>query len=261
MDMFVTTAGRTDERMIGIAQAVAAELQVDYVPRDKKAIQLLQSDQNSDCIVVGKQRLELYQMGESQPFFFHPNSATFRIKRLMKGEQDPFAEAARLTEGMSIVDCTLGLASDAIVASFLVGASGTVVGVEGQKYLAFLVKEGLEKWDPDFLRMREAMERIKIVQQHSMDYLASLSSGSVDCVYFDPMFEENILESDGIKALGKFALYEEFNGEMITEALRVARKRVILKDHYKSARFEKFGFQVFKRKSAKFHFGVIEKTD
>jgi hypothetical protein len=45
----------------------------------------------------------------------------------------------------------------------------------------------------------------------------------------------------------------------MSEAVRVAKKRVILKDHYKSTRFVKFGFQVLRRKTAKFHFAFIEK--
>ncbi|TWE06104.1 putative SAM-dependent methyltransferase [Neobacillus bataviensis] len=258
--MFVTTAGRTNEEMIERALQISEFLQVPYLPRKKKSIYHIQNQADSDCIVVGKERLELFEKNTNQPFFFHPNSAMFRIKRLISGDYDPFADAVKLTKGMTFLDCTLGLASDAIIASFLVGREGVVTGIEGQKYLAFIVQQGLQTWDSGLPVMDEAMNRIRVIQTNARDYLKSQRDSSADCVYFDPMFEETILESDGIKALGHFAIHDNLTVEMITEAIRVAKYRVVLKDHYKSLRFEKYGFQVKRRKTAKFHFGVIEKN-
>ncbi len=257
--MFITTAGRTNEEMINRAKEIAQRLNDDYIPRRKKSIPLLQKEYSQDCIVVGKERLEWFQMGAVQPFFFHPNSAMFRIRRLLKGDHDPFADVAKLSRGMSFLDCTLGLASDSIVASFLTGNEGIVTGIEGQKYLAYMVGEGLQSWDSGLTVMNDAMKRIQVIHNYSLDYLRTLQSNSFDCVYFDPMFEESILESDGIKTLGSLALYHDLNEEMISEALRVAKQRVIMKDHYKSHRFDKYGFHIYKRKTAKFHFGVLEK--
>ncbi|MCM3766653.1 class I SAM-dependent methyltransferase [Neobacillus niacini] len=257
--MFVTTGGRTNQYMIDKAKGIADALDVMYVPRRKKSIHLLQHDCDSDCLVVGKERLELYKKGETEPFFFHPNSAMFRIKRLLRGEHDPFAQAAQLSKGKKILDCTLGLAGDAIVASFLTGKSGQVIGIEGQKYVAYIVQEGLCTWDPGFSEMKEARERIEVVRAPAFQFLKSLPDASYDCVYFDPMFDENIRESFGIRGLTKFAINDEFDDALIMEALRVTKSRVVLKDHYKSDRFEKFGFKVSVRKNAKFHFGFIEK--
>lgn len=257
--MFVTTAGRTNEEMIKIAMDTAMKLEIPYIPRRKKSIQQIQQDVESSCLVVGKERLELFEQNSPQPFFFHPNSAMFRIKRLLNREHDPFVEAAQLSSGMSLLDCTLGLASDAIVASFVVGTNGRVTGIEGHKYLAYVVSEGLHTWDSGDLEMNAAMRRIRIIQTLSLEYLQTLPSSSIDCVYFDPMFEEKILESDGIKSLGQFAIYHDLDEETIEEALRIAKKRVVLKDHFRSSRFEKYGFNVNRRKSAKFHFGYIEK--
>lgn len=257
--MFVTTAGRTNQQMIEKAMELADRLAVPYIPRRKKSIQTLQKEINSDCIVVGKERLELFSLGAEQPFFFHPNSAMFRIKRLANGEHDPFAEAAQLTKGMTFLDCTLGLASDSIVASYIVGDEGMVTGTEGQKYLAFMVKEGLKTWDSGIHDMNKAMARIKVIHTRSVEYLSTLPDNSVDCVYFDPMFDESILDSDGIKALGHIALHDDLNEEMIKEAVRVTNHRVLLKDHYKSKRFDRYGFHVLRRKTAKFHFGYLEK--
>jgi 16S rRNA (guanine1516-N2)-methyltransferase len=45
----------------------------------------------------------------------------------------------------------------------------------------------------------------------------------------------------------------------MTEALRVAKKRVVLKAHYRSPLFERYGFQRMTRPNIKFHYGVVEK--
>ncbi|WP_449622927.1 class I SAM-dependent methyltransferase [Robertmurraya sp. Marseille-Q9965] len=256
--MFVTTAGRTNEEMIKMAKEVALEIKAQYITRNKRSVRALQEIHKEDCIVVGKERLELFPLGENEPFFFHPNSSMFRIKRLMDNGHDPFIEACDLERGKHILDCTLGLASDSIVASYIVGNEGRVVGVEGNPYLAYLVEKGLQSWKSRIEEMNNALSHIEVVQQLSLEYLKTLPDKSFDCVYFDPMFEERILESDGIKGLSQIAVYHDITNEMITHAKRVARERVVLKDHFRSQRFEKYNFEVLRRKTAKFHFGVLQ---
>ncbi|WP_077213707.1 class I SAM-dependent methyltransferase [Bacillus dakarensis] len=257
--MFVTTAGRTDDEMIHKAKGIALSLNVSYIDRKKRSIISMQEIQEDDCLVVGKERIELYPLGEKQPFFFHPNSSMFRIKRLMDGDHDPFVDATGMVEGKTLLDCTLGLASDSIVASCVAGEAGKIVGIEGSQYLSYIVREGLLNWDSGISEMNEAMRRIQVIPKRSLDYMKELEDNSFDCVYFDPMFEERILESDGIIGLSRFALYEDITDELIGHALRIATDRIVLKDHFRSRRFEKFGFQVQRRKTAKFHFGIIEK--
>ena len=257
--MIITTAGRTNIDMTEQTMIIAKQLNARFVDRRKRSVQAIQQLEGEDCIVVGKERLELYPIGEKDPFFFHPNSAMFRIKRLMKGEHDPFIDATRLRVGSTLLDCTLGLASDSIVASFVVGESGRITGIEGNCYLGYIVKIGLMKWESGNPLINEAMARVQVIRKRSLEVLQSLPENSYDCVYVDPMFEEHILESDGIKALSRFAIYEELTHELIAQALRVASERVVLKDHFRSNRFKKFHFHVFERKTAKFHFGVIEK--
>lgn len=257
--MFVTTAGRTNEEMVDWAKRIAADLSVDFVARKKMSVQAIQDARQDDCLVVGKNRLELYHLGEREPFFFHPNSAMFRIKRLMKGETDPLIEAAGLRAGMSFLDCTLGLGADSIVASFVTGNRGRNVGVEAKKELFYLVKQGLGTWSTGLDKMDEAMQRIEVIHEDAMYYLAKQDDNSFDCVYFDPMFEESILESDGIKGLSSFAHQASLTEELMDHALRVAGEKVILKDHFRSSRFKTYGFSVLRRPSAKFHYGVIEK--
>lgn len=258
--MIITTAGRTNDAMTAEAMNIANELKGRFIERKKRSVRIIQQMEEDDCIVVGKEKLELYPYGEKEPFFFHPNSAMFRIKRLLKGEHDPFLDATCLRSGHTFLDCTLGLASDSIIASFAVGKEGKVTGIEGNPYLAYMVKKGLQTWKSGIPLMEQAMERIEVNNTLSLSFLKSLPANSYDCVYLDPMFEEQIIESDGIQALSRFAVYDEITKELIDEAIRVANERIVIKDHFRSSRFEKFSFEVLQRKTAKFHFGVIEKT-
>jgi 16S rRNA G966 N2-methylase RsmD len=256
--MLITTAGRTNKEMITYAKEIAEELQCDYYVRKDLSITVIQQQTNEDVLVVGKNRLEIHTVHGVEPFFFHPNSAMFRVKRLQRGEHDPFVDAAQLQEGMSVLDCTLGMGSDSIVASHIVGTSGHVIGIEGNMYSAYVVQKGLQKWQSGNDEVDGAMRRVEVQNSEYLSFLQSCEDNSFDVVYFDPMFEENIPESDGIKGLKHLALYTDVTEEIIEEAKRVARQRIVLKDHYKSERFARFGFDVYKRKTAKFHFGVFE---
>ena len=257
--MIVTTAGRTTSEMIQLAKKIATELQVPFIERHKKSIKLLQEETKSDCIVIGKERFEWHPIHSEEPIFFHPNSAAFRAKRITRGETEPFLQATQLTNSMTFLDCTLGLASDSIIASIVTGEKGKVVGIESNYFLSFLVKTGLQQWDTGIEVLNKAMRRITVVNNVHTRFLESLPSNSFDVVYFDPMFESEIEESNGISPLKHIATYSSFHDQIFEEARRVAKQRVVLKDHWKSDKFDKYGFTVQKRKTAKFHYGVLEK--
>ncbi|WP_243521847.1 class I SAM-dependent methyltransferase [Bacillus pseudomycoides] len=256
--MIVTTAGRTNKEMTTYAKEVAEELQCSFVVRNDISVSKLHEQFGEDVLVVGKNRLAIYPKGTEESFFFHPNSAMFRVKRLMRGEHDPFVQAAKLEKGMTVLDCTLGMASDSIVASYVVGEEGAITGLEGNRYMAYIMDKGLKQWYAGISEIDEAMRRVIVKQTEHFTFLKQCEDNSYDVVYLDPMFEETVIESDGIRGLKHFALYNDVTDETITEARRVARKRVVLKDHFRSTRFERHSFLVYKRKSAKFHFGVIE---
>ncbi|MGG0185585.1 class I SAM-dependent methyltransferase [Bacillus rhizoplanae] len=256
--MIVTTAGRTNKEMTAYAEKIAADLQCSFFARNDRPIYELHDQYKQDVLVTGKNRLAIFPQGTEESFFFHPNSAMFRVKRLMRGEHDPFLQATQLEEGMEVLDCTLGIASDSIVASYAVGEAGQVTGLEGNRYMAYLIEKGLKQWNAGVTEINEAMQRITVKHTEHLAFLQQCAENCYDVVYLDPMFEETVLESDGIRGLKHFALYNDITDETIEEAKRVARKRVVLKDHFRSTRFKKHNFFVYKRKSSKFHFGVIE---
>lgn len=257
--MIVTTAGRTNIEMITKAMEVANYLQIPFMHRQKRSITTIQIAVQDDCLVIGKERMEIYPYGEKEPIFFHPNSAMFRIKRLQQGEKDPFIEATQLSKGKKFLDCTFGLGSDSITASYVVGKEGLVTGCEGNRYLSFIMENGLKTWKDGSPEIIQAMRRITIKHDVADALLRTLPDNSYDCVFLDPMFEENIAESNGIKGIKNLAIYHSINQETIKQAYRVANERVVLKDHFRSKRFSEYGFDIHVRKTAKFHYGVRSK--
>lgn len=256
--MFVTTAGRTNPEMVDQAKSLADELSVLYIKREKRSIKDLQHQHGEECLVVGKTRLELHKIGTAEPFFFHPNLAMLRLKRLLQGEADPYLTAAGIHKGSRVLDCTLGLGSDAIIASFAAGDTGAVVAIEADPAISCIVRNGLNHWQDVQNEIQVAMKRIEIKTGHHFDILKTMPDQSFDVVYFDPMFEESILESNGIRGLIHFASREDVTEATLNEAKRVAVNRVVLKDHYRSTRFNQFGFTFIKRKTSTFHYGFIE---
>ncbi|MDP4550034.1 class I SAM-dependent methyltransferase [Alkalihalobacillus macyae] len=258
--MIFTTAGRPTEAIILEATRLSGQYNGTYIPRKKRSLKELIDTYRSPVIVAGFDRLFLYTDNALEPVFFHPNSAMFRCKSLLNNRHDVFINASGLTEGMSLLDCTAGLGSDSIVASLIAGEKGSVQALEGSKH-AILLQEGLKKWQSGNEQIDEAMRRVSVKHNRYEEVLPYLADQSVDVVYFDPMFEDSILESNGVNAIKQVALYDTLTDEMIREARRVARKRVVLKDYWKSSRFERFGFQQFTRKTAKFHYGILENKE
>lgn len=254
--MIVTTAMKTAAKYKERAQQIANELGCRYIDRCDRSIQTLYTTYGADILIVSD-KLYYYNAQRQEPFFFHPNSAMYRIKRIINGEDDPFVVASSLTIGQSVLDCTLGLGSDSIVASYVVGEQGSVTAIEANPMIAYLVKQGLPSFEINHPVIKKAMGRVDVIHRDSRDLLKEYPDDCFDVVYFDPMFEQSNLESDGISVLKSIAFHDTLNMETIEEAKRVAKRKVVLKDHWKTNRFEKFGFTVIKRKSASFHFGYI----
>lgn len=255
----VTTAGRPDDLSMSLAQKACDELGVNFEPRRKRSVAKISETLNANVIVAGKNRYEYYPKGANVPFFFHPNSAAFRLKRIDRGEHDPLLEACQLFEGDSFLDCTLGIGSDAMVAAFVVGKTGAVVGLEADPNVAFIVKNGMGTYDTSELPLTSCMREIKVVNTEALEFLKEQPSDSFDVVYMDPMFEEVIEESNNFEALRAAGSHLSLSEQWVAEAYRVAKKRVVLKAHYKSRLFEDFGFKREVRLTSKFHYGVREK--
>lgn len=199
------------------------------------------------------------QSREGHRYAYHPGTAMFRYKRLKQGELEPFLAAANLQTGDSFLDTTLGFGADCLMASVTVGITGKVVGVEKSQVLSFLFQQSQQLADLRLSELTEALKRIQCVEQDAIDYLKSQQDRSFDVVYIDPMFEETIEEATNFQTHKVFATKDILTKDWVEEALRVAKKRVVVKAHYSSSVFSDYGFERQMRKTSKFHFGILDK--
>ncbi|WP_393965761.1 class I SAM-dependent methyltransferase [Exiguobacterium sp. S22-S28] len=236
----------------------AQELDYQIVDRKKNSLSTLQERYQRSLLVVDKNRLEYYPLHSDSSFFFHPSSAVFRIKQFDADGHDPLIAIAQLNEGMTVLDCTLGLGADAIVMSHGVGSTGHVIGLESNPATALIVREGLKQWMEGYEPIVSAMRNITVQKADHLTYLRQCEDNAFDVLYFDPMFEKTVSESIHLDGLRQLANYQPLTEEVLDEAKRVARKRIVLKAHFESELFEQFGFKRTIRKSSKLHYGVME---
>ncbi|MCR6111033.1 class I SAM-dependent methyltransferase [Bacillus sp. A301a_S52] len=254
----VTTSARTSHKIIAKAERIANEWGLLFERRHKRPINLLKMTFNTTIFIVSHDRIEAFHPHRDDPLFFHPNSAMFRAKYWMKHGSDSLIDACDLKKGDLVVDATLGLGADAQLASMAVGPSGKVIALEASEVISLIVKEGFSSYASSFKPLDDAMRRITVLYCSHLEWLLKQPDNSVDVIYFDPMFEYKVHDAAGISPLRTYANYEPLTHSAIREAVRVARKRVVLKDHFRSERFDAFGFNVQKRPSATYQFGSIE---
>lgn len=254
MQLIVTTAGRPDDVTTAYAQYAANALAVRFVVRKKRSVARLQREYGCAVLVAGKARYEYFALGATEPLFFHPNTAAFRVKRLARGETETLLEATKITPGDTVLDCTLGLGADALVMQF---AGAHVTGLEANAAIAFVVREGMQHYDYQDAPLLACMRDIKVVASEALAYLRTQPNKCFDVVYLDPMFDGLIAESTNFSALREAGEHTALTQDWVDEAKRVARKRVVLKAHFRSPYFAQFGFIPHIRETSKFHFGEI----
>lgn len=255
--MIITTSYNPDNNLINRTYSFAEEIGADYIARGKKSLAKLMSEQSTEeLIVVDKEYINYYNKASKQPFFFHPSIAILRINRIKQGDNDLMVHIANLKPGDSFLDCTLGMATDSLVASYIVGPTGRVVGLESQPIIAALVKDGLNKgWSAD-QSVDSAMKHIEVKSVSHYDYLKTLPDKSFDIIYFDPMFRNGLTKSAPFNPIRGLANHSHITVEAIKEAKRVAKRKVILKESIKSSEFERLGFKPHAR-SAFITYGEI----
>ncbi|MEX1029189.1 MAG: class I SAM-dependent methyltransferase [Paenibacillaceae bacterium] len=258
--MLVTTGINPSPQSVHLARQVSVDWQAEWVPRGNRSLKKLKLQYNqSQILIVGNYELR-YLDQDDHWMFFHPSMAMVRIKRLIKGEKDNMLEVGLVQEGDRIIDCTMGLASDAIIFSHAVGDTGEVVAIENAPLPYLLAKEGLATYETEIPELRDAMRRIQVVQADHLEYLRAQSERSADVVYFDPMFRHAAAGS-AIEPLRELADHHALRIEAIVEARRVARRKVIMKEQIGGGEFSRLGFEhsrgTSSNRTAKIAYGVI----
>lgn len=258
MQLIVTTGIHPTEATAQLAESMAKTLQVPYVRRGKQSLDFLKASHRAELLVVVKKQgpVVITPGGE---YFFHLSMAELRINNLKNGKPDHMVEAMGLSAGMSVLDCTLGLATDAIVASFVAGAAGQVTGIEHALLISQITEYGLRHFSAGDEAVTMALRRIQVVWADYYEYLCHVPDKSFDIVYFDPMFRHPIHSSSNLKPLRYLADDRPLLPDAVQEACRIARQRVVIKETRNSAEFDKFALSgLYGGKYSSVHYGVIQ---
>lgn len=188
-------------------------------------------------LVFGREGLTLWD--REGRLHFHPGMAHLRLLRLEAGEEDTFVRVAELAAGDHVLDATLGLGQDALVAARAVGPGGRVVGLEKSLALYAVVSEGLRGLEHSERGPRACA--VEAVHADARDHLARLPDRSFDVVFFDPMFERPRKAQPAFAVLRRYAEHAPLTPELLTEARRVARRWVVVKGSRYSDDLRKLG--------------------
>ena len=243
---------------IAAAKAMAAELGVTYLDRPHNQVleEFMVAQGLEAVIVLEKDGPRIHS--QYGTFAYHPGMAEIRVQQLLRGAPDHLVKALDLRCGARVLDCTLGLASDAAVAACVVGETGRVVGLEASLLLHFAVKHGLAHYECKTPLLTAALRRVEAVHAVAAEYLASCAPDSYDVVYFDPMFRHPVQGSKAMEALRPLALEEPLAKSTVELALKVA-PRVVIKERSEYLLAEYGCTEYVCGKYSRIKFGIIRR--
>ncbi len=178
MHAVVTTAPSGD---LAEARDLALRFELRFEERASRPLREVIASAAAPVLVLAARRADLHEGGRS--FRASAGMAFLRVLRGRKGEIDPLVSAAGLRHGDRVLDATLGLGGDALVAAHATGAE--VIGLEADGLLAAFTAAGLRRASGP---AGEPARRIEVVRADHRQYLRAQPDGSFDVVLLDPMF-------------------------------------------------------------------------
>lgn len=229
--LVITTAAKLTPTLEQIALEMSALLNAPTISRMGRSLPDIFGATGAErLLVVGCDHLRLYDRATGAEYFYHPNMFLSRGSVVLAGGSDHFLSAVDLKPGDRLLDCTLGFASEAALASLVLGSTGRVVGLESETALAALTRRGLQTFVLRSEPLTAAMRRIEVITANYQRYLQSCEPDAFDVVYFDPFFDERLSGSEAsISPLFVFGNPAPLAREAVDEARRVARRRVVIK--------------------------------
>jgi hypothetical protein len=174
-------------------------------------------------LVLGSARADLFD--GARAFRASAGMGFLRLVRAQKGEADPLTTAAGLRPGDRVLDATLGLAQDALVAAEVTRAP--VLGFEASSILSAFVVAALRRLPA---AASEAAARVEVRCADHRAALRELPSRSFDVVFLDPMFRAAQEANPLFDLLRRHGEHAPLEPETLGEARRVARRGVLVKD-------------------------------
>lgn len=228
---FAVTCNKNEKVYLNAqARDWARQLQVPYVKRyENGSLDAMLDDYHIDALLIaGEKGPQLYS--REGMLRYHPGLGKVRWQRVVqRHETDNFLTALNIRPGQRVLDCTAGLAADALLASHAVGETGKVIGLEASLPLWFITSRGVKSYQSKFSELVQDLQRVDIIYAEASAYLKALPENCFDAVYFDPMFRQPVKKSSGMAPLRPLAFHEPLTSETVELALKVA-PRVVIKE-------------------------------
>ncbi|SUP41139.1 class I SAM-dependent methyltransferase [Veillonella criceti] len=234
----VTISQKGKELEAQQAKQVADLLQLPYVPRRGLSLPNLQAQyEGEDVLILSKKGPKLYT-GEGKAHEFHLSMAQLRIIAYDRGQCDHLIRALGNETVTSFLDCTAGLGSDSLLVSYARPDIKQLVALEGNPLLAYVTNYGCRHFVHKSEAVTMALRRIQVCAIRFESFLKQATTNSFDVVYFDPMFEVPVKESPQFLSLRGHVLATTMTEDILQEAKRVAKQRVIIKERPFSSVFQ-----------------------
>ncbi len=262
MKIGVTTSIGPSDKMLDRAQMIANHFEGVFCERKKRGLgKLMEEHGLTHLFIVQVDRLVLKD-GQGE-FFWHPGTSVIKIWDISQGKGNQLVDACGIEPGDKVLDCTLGYGSDAIVMASQVGENGVVIGLESSALMAFMTRDGLDHYEDGSDLLISAMRKIEISCVDHLDYLKQQPDSSYDIIYFDPMFQSSTEASHAMQSLKMVADHSPLSNASVREALRVCRKRVVVKEKIGSGVFKRLGIKkrVGNIRYGQVVYGILEKED
>jgi 16S rRNA G966 N2-methylase RsmD len=223
-NIIFTTSHKPDKFQIERALDLSKKYKGIY--KNRRHLSKFLNNEEIGYFIVNKDNTLNWVMGDNT-FFYHPSISKVKMKNIEnENSKDYLHEAITPTEEDEILDLTLGLGSEAL---FLANFCKEVTATEGSFPIYLVVKESLNYYNFKEKWMKDASEKIKIINDNYKSFLRKQKDNSFDIVYCDPMFENPNYLSSSLNSLRKMAIYDKINMEDINHMLRTAKKKIVFK--------------------------------
>ena len=224
-EIIVTTTKQADALSEKRGREVAAFCAIPFVLRDDSVARLLRRNNADTAYVVGPQKVDIRQGKHT----IMVNASMYQLTAAA-GRAHPLLHAISPKNNppvKHVLDATLGLAKDAIQVAGIVGCR--VTGLESVPILTCLAEDGLARLAVQDRAWAAAAARITVHCTEATAWMKQQAAESVDVVYLDPMFEHKLNAPPGFELLRQLADGKALTLELLQEAVRVARERVVVK--------------------------------
>mgnify|MGYP005930455901 CR=1 FL=1 len=257
MNIAVTTVLKPDADSFQRARKKAEDLQTAFYEREKNLLHMSEKYGAEGFLIYGKE--PAFFWSKEGTYRFHLGTAVLRISEMRKGHGDRLCNLLP-EDCASVLDCTFGQGRDSIILSWYLRKCGEVISLEQSSPLYEVGKEGLAALTGQDGEITNALRRIRLLHDDFRRFLEAAAPDSFDVIYFDPMFRHPVKRKENsMEGFRNAAFYDPLTEDILRRAVKVARKKVIVKERPFSTLFRTDLFtEVHSKGGQTTAYGVIE---